>query len=171
MSILKVIRERKSIRKYKVDSIPEETLFRILEAGRLAPSGKNFQPWKFIVVKDKIIKEKLVSACAGQSFIAQAPIVIAACGFPEESYAHMGRYMKSWPIDVAIALEHMILQAWEEGLGTCWIGAFKEDEVKSILEIPRDVKVLALTPVGYPAKESRFRGRKPLEEIISYDKF
>ena len=77
--------------------------------------------------------------------------------------------MKSWPVDVAIALEHLILQAHEDGLGTCWIGSFEEEEVKSVLSIPEDVKVLALTPLGYPDEAPSFQGRKTLDEIVSYD--
>ena len=168
---MEAIQKRRSVRKYKEDPIPEKDLMRVLEAARLAPSGKNFQPWKFIIVKDKALKEKLAQASAGQFFMAEAPIIIVGCGFPDNCYAHMGRYMKSWSVDVTIALEHLILQAQEEGLGTCWIGSFEEEEVKAILNIPENVKVLALTPLGYPDEIPRFRGRKSLDEIISYDRF
>lgn len=171
MKVLDVIQKRRSVRKYKEDPIPEKDLMRVLEAARLAPSGKNFQPWKFIIVKDKALKEKLAQASAGQFFMAEAPIIIVGCGFPDNCYAHMGRYMKSWSVDVTIALEHLILQAQEEGLGTCWIGSFEEKEVKTILNIPENVKVLALTPLGYPDEIPRFRGRKILDEIISYDRY
>ena len=171
MKVLDVIQKRRSVRKYKEDPIPEKALMRVLEAARLAPSGKNFQPWKFIIVKDKALKEKLAQASAGQFFMAEAPIIIVGCGFPDNCYARMGRYMKSWSVDVTIALEHLILQAQEEGLGTCWIGSFEEEEVKAILNIPENVKVLALTPLGYPDEIPRFRGRKSLDEIISYDRF
>lgn len=169
MKILEVIQKRRSIRKYKGDPIPEGTLLRVLEAARLSPSGKNLQPWKFIIVKDKELKDRLARASAGQFFIAEAPIILVACGFPDECYSHMGRYMKSWPVDVTIALEHLILQAHEDGLGTCWIGSFEEEEVKSVLSIPENVKVLALTPLGYPDEVPPFRGRKILDEIVSYD--
>jgi len=171
MSILEIIRRRKSIREYREDPIPEDVLFRVLEAARLAPSGKNLQPWKFIIVRDKRLRMKLAQASNRQYFMAEAPVVIVACGFPDKCYSRMGRYMKSWPVDVAIALEHLILQAEEENLGTCWIGAFEEKEVKSILGIPEEVRVLALTPLGYPAATPPSRKRKDLEEIISYDKY
>ena len=171
MNVLEVIKKRRSVRKYKKDPIPEEALSRVLEAARLAPSGKNFQPWKFIIVKDKSLKEKLAQASAGQFFMAEAPIIIVGCGFPDNCYAHMGRYMKSWAVDVTIALDHLMLQAQEEGLGTCWIGSFEEEEVKEILNVPEGVKVLALTPLGYPGEIPAFRGRKSLDEIISYDGF
>jgi nitroreductase len=171
MSVLEIIRRRRSIRKYKDDPIPEDVLFRVLEAARLAPSGKNLQPWKFIIVRDKLLKKKLAEASIRQYFMAEAPVVIVACGFPDECYSQMGRYMKSWPVDVAIALEHLILQAEEENLGTCWIGAFEEKDVKSILGIPQEVRVLALTPIGYPVEKPPSRRRKTLGEIISYEKY
>ena len=171
MSVLKIIQKRRSMRKYKKDTIPEDVLQRVIEAARLAPSGKNYQPWKFILVQDEELKEKLARASAEQSFMAEAPVIIVACGFPDESYSSMGRYMKSWPVDVTIALEHLILQAEEEGLGTCWIGSFEEEEVKSILNVPENVRVLALTPLGYPNETPPYRGRKRLDEIVSYDGF
>lgn len=169
MCILKIIKERKSVRRYKPDPIPDPVLLRVLDAARFSPSGKNLQPWKFILVRDKKIKKDLVEASVGQSFIAEAPIVVVACGFPDKCYSRMGNYMKSWAVDVAIAVEHMMLQAQEEGLGTCWIGAFEEKDVRRILKIPDDVKVLALTPLGYPDEIPRSRERKSLEEIIAHD--
>jgi nitroreductase len=171
MSILKVIKERRSVRRYRPDPIPEEVLLRVLDAARFSPSGKNLQPWKFILVKEETLKQRLVEASFMQSFIAEAPVVVVACGFPDRCYSRMGNYMKSWPVDVAIAVEHMILQAQEEGLGTCWIGAFEEGEVKSILNIPNGVRVLALTPLGYPDENPVSRGRKSLAEIVSYNSF
>jgi nitroreductase len=171
MSVLKIIKERRSVRRYKHEPIPEEVLHRVLEAARFSPSGKNLQPWKFILVRDDMVKKRLAEASFGQSFIAGAPIVVVACGFPDECYSRMGNYMKSWPVDVAIAVEHLILQAQEDGLGTCWIGAFEEKEVKLILQIPDNVKVLALTPLGYPDESPRSRGRKSLSEIVAYDSF
>jgi nitroreductase len=171
MSILKVIKERRSVRGYRPDPIPEEVLLRVLDAARFSPSGKNLQPWKFILVREETLKQRLVEASGSQSFIAEAPVVIVACGFPDRCYSRMGNYMKSWPVDVAIAVEHLILQAQEEGLGTCWIGAFEEREVKSILNIPNGVRVLALTPLGYSDENPASRGRKSLEEIVSYDSF
>lgn len=169
MSILDIIKERRSVRKFKADPIPEESLQRVLDAARFSPSGKNLQPWKFILVKDESLKKRLVEASVGQTFIAQAPVVIVACAFPDRCYSRMGNYMKSWPVDVAIAFEHLMLQAQEEGLGTCWIGAFEEREVKSVLHVPEGVRVLALTPLGYPDEKPAPRGRKDLQEIISYD--
>jgi nitroreductase len=171
MSVLKVIKERRSVRCYKQDPVPDDALRRVLEAVRLSPSGKNLQPWKFILVRDPSLKQKIAKASNGQHFMAEAPLIVVACGFPDNCYSRMGNYMKSWPVDVAIAMEHLILQAQEEGLGTCWIGAFEERDVKFLLDIPDNVKVIALTPLGFPAEVPGSRGRKNLEEIISYDSF
>ena len=171
MSILDIIRKRRSVRKYKGDPVPEDVLARVLEAARLAPSAKNLQPWKFIVVRDRATKRNLAKAAFDQNFMSKADVVIAACGFPQKAYPGQGRYMNSWPIDVTIAFEHLILQAEEEGLGTCWIGAFDEAEVKIVLGVPEEVRVLALTPLGRSDESPRERGRKPLEEIVSYEKF
>jgi nitroreductase len=171
MSVLDVIKERRSVRRYKQDSIPEDVLKRVLEAVRHSPSGKNLQPWKFILVNDSSLKQRIAKASNGQYFMAEAPLIVVACGFPDDCYSRLGNYMKSWPVDVAIAVEHLILQAQEEGLGTCWIGAFEERDVKSVLSIPKNVKVLALTPLGFPDEAPIPRGRKNLEEIISYDSF
>ncbi|MEO0004613.1 MAG: nitroreductase family protein [candidate division WOR-3 bacterium] len=171
MEFYDVIRRRLSVRAYKPDPVPEEVLMRILEAARLAPSAKNYQPWRFIVVTDEKIRQELVPACRGQSFIAQAPVVICACAIENEAWKGMGGYWSAAEVDVTIALEHIILAATAEGLGTCWIGAFIEAEVKRVLQIPEGVKPVALTPVGYPAQEPKPRPRKALEEIVCYNRF
>lgn len=171
MEFYDVIRRRLSVRAYKPDPVPEEVLMRILEAARLAPSAKNYQPWRFIVVTDEKIRQELVPACRGQSFIAQAPVVICACAIEEQAWKGMGGYWSAAEVDVTIALEHIILAATAEGLGTCWIGAFIEAEVKRVLQIPEGVKPVALTPLGYPAQEPKPRPRKALEEIVCYNRF
>ena len=170
-SLMDLIETRKSVRSYKPKEVEEDKLNYILNAFRKAPSAKNFQPWKLVVVKNKKIIKDLVVACNNQTFLQEAPILIAACAKENEAYGTMGGYMNSYPIDIALAFEHLILAAAEQGLGTCWIGAFKEKLVKDILSVPEDVRVVALTPVGYPSREATIRGRKPLVEIISYDKY
>lgn len=171
MDFYEVVRRRLSIRSYRPDPVPEEVLNRILEAARLAPSAKNLQPWKFIVVKDQTIRNQLVPACRNQQFIAEAPLVICGCALEKQAWQGMGGYWSAAAVDVTIALEHIMLAATAEGLGTCWIGAFLEEEVKKILSIPADVKPIALTPLGYPARASLPRPRKPLSEIVCYDRF
>lgn len=172
-NIMEIITNRRSIRLYSQKEIESEKLDYVLNAFRKAPSAKNLQPWKLIVIKDRNKKNDLAIACNNQSFISEAPVIIAACAKEEESYGVMGGYMNSYPIDIAIALEHLILAATELGLGTCWIGAFKEKLVKDILLVPENIRVVALTPLGYaaPGAETPKRGRKSLSEIVCYEKY
>lgn len=170
-SLMDLIEKRKSIRSYKPQDVEEEKLNYILKAFRKAPSAKNLQPWKLIIVKNKKKISDLSIACNNQTFLSEAPILIVACAKEDEAYGVMGGYMNSYPIDIALALEHLILAATEKGLGTCWIGAFKEKLVKDLLDVPANVRVVAITPVGYPAMEGRTRGRKPISKIVCYDKY
>lgn len=171
MEYYEVIKKRKSIRKYKPDPIPDDVLNRILDAGRMAPSAKNYQPWHFIVIREPEMKKKVAEACVNQLFIAEADVIICGCAFEKIAWGRMGNYMAAWPHDLSIALEHIILAATNEGLGTCWIGKFDEKMVKDLLQIPEAVRVVALTPVGVPAEEAKERGRLNLEDIVSYEKF
>ena len=171
MEFYDVIKKRKSIRKYKPDPIPDDVLNRILDAGRIAPSAKNYQPWHFIVIKDPEVKKRVAEASRGQHWMADADVIVCGCALMDVAWGRMGGYMSSFAVDLSIALEHMILAAANEGLGTCWIGAFDEKQVKEVLQVPENVRVVALTPIGYPAQEAKDRGRKDLKEIISYDIF
>ncbi len=171
MDVYDAIRRRTSMRSYRSTPVEKEKIDRIIDAARRAPSGKNGQPWIFIVVTDEGTRKELVPACKDQKFIAEAPVIIVACGREEYAYTKMGGYWNSLPVDIGIALEHLMLAAEAEGLGTCWIGAFVEDEVRNILDVPEDVKIVALTPVGYPAAEKRFSPRKELREIVMYGKW
>ncbi|MBI5778057.1 MAG: nitroreductase family protein [Planctomycetes bacterium] len=169
MDFYDAIKKRHSIRKYKSDAISDEVLNRVLDAAHLAPSGKNGQPWRFIVVRNAELKQKLVKPCRDQIYIAEAPIVIVGVANEDESYQKQGCYMKSWAIDLAIAFDHLILAATAEGLGTCWIGAFDEKEVKKVLNIPDHLRVVCLTPLGYADGEPKPKPRKALGEIVFYD--
>jgi len=171
MDFYDVVQKRLSVRSYKPDPVPDDVLNRVLEAGRLAPSAKNLQPWKFIIVKDPEVRKALVPACRGQAFIAEAPVVICACAVVEQAWKGMGGYWSAEAVDVTIAIEHMMLAAAAEGLGTCWIGAYTEADVKRVLSIPENVKPIALTPLGYPTRESKPRPRKPLSETVCYDRY
>lgn len=171
MDFYEVVKKRKSVRKYKPDRIPDDVLNRILDSGRLAPSAKNYQPWHFIVIRNPDMKQKVAEACRDQFFIAEADAIICGCALEKIAWGRMGNYMASWPHDLTIALDHIILAAANEGLGTCWIGKFDEKMVKDVLQIPEEVRVVALTPVGYPAEIPEDRGRMELKEIVSYEKF
>jgi len=168
MNVAEAIKNRYSCRSYKADSVPEEKLKRVLEAARLAPSAHNEQECKFVVVRDDN-KRREVAEAAGQGFIAEAPVIIAAVALEPEHIMRSGN--PAYAIDLAIAVDHMTLQATEEGLGTCWIGAFSQEEVKKVLKVPEEYKVVALMPLGFPAEKGRPKSRKSLDEIISYDKF
>ena len=169
MEIFQAIKLRRSVRKYKVDEVPEDMLTKILEAARLAPSASNTQSWKFVVVKDKLKRKELAKAAHGQDFIAGAPVVIAAVSLNPESV--MPCKVPTYAVDLAIAVDHMTLAAVEEGLGTCWIGAFSQDEVKQILNIPDNCKVVALMPIGFPADKPGVKMRKDLKEIVCYENY
>lgn len=167
--VLEAIKKRQSVRNYQNKEIPEEILQQILEAGRLAPSARNQQCWKFVVVKDKDLRNKLVPACKHQRFVGEAPVVIVGCATNIEHIMSNGEH--SYPIDLAIALDHISLEAASLGLGTCWIGAFYQDQVKDILGVPKGVRVVALMPVGYPKELENKKGRKSLSEIVCYNKY
>ncbi|HEX7392003.1 MAG TPA: nitroreductase family protein [Thermoplasmata archaeon] len=171
MDLMDAIKTRRSVRRYKPVPVPESLLKEVLNAARLAPSADNAQPWKLIVVMDEQVKLKLAAACNSQKFMAQAPIVLVACGVPEEAFQTAGGYMSSHVIDVSIAVDHLTLAAHAHGLGTCWIAWFKEDKVREILGVPEDVRVVALTPLGYPDEAPEKTPRKNLEELICYDRY
>lgn len=169
MDVMEAIRKRRSVRSYKQEPVPDEKLTKILEAARLAPSARNSQSWKFVVVKDPERRKKLAKAAAGQSFVGEAPVVIAAVALQPEYV--MRCQVPAYAVDLAIAVDHMTLVAVEEGLGTCWIGAFYQDKVRKILNIPEKYKVVALLPLGFPADEAREKHRKSLAEIVCYESF
>jgi len=167
--VLEAIKKRQSVRSYQDKEIPEDVLQQVLEAGRLAPSASNKQGWKFIVIKDEDLRKKLVPACKNQKFVGEAPVAIAGCG-TNPDYV-MSNEEHAYSIDLAIALDHMSLEAASLGLGTCWIGAFYQDQVKEILGVPESVRVVNLLTLGYPEKLGPKTGRKPLSEIVCYDKY
>ena len=169
MDVKEAIIRRRSIRTFVRRQVEDEKLQRVLEAARLAPSARNMQEWKLIVVKDKGTRERLMKAAGNQTFVAQAPVVIAACGVLADYTMRCGQL--SYPVDVAIAVDHMTLQAHAEGLGCCWVCAFSEPEVKEILGIPENVRVVALLTLGYPAEHPPARARKELAELVCREKF
>lgn len=169
MDVFDAIRQRCSVRAYQMIDVEEDKLKRILEAGRLSPSASNLQDWKFIVVRDRETRKKLAKAAFGQSFIGQAPVVIVACGTEPKAMLACGQ--PTHTVDVSIAFAYMILQAYELGLGTCWIGAFSEEEARKALNIPEQIRVVAMTPVGYPDQPPSQKSRKPLDQIVCYEKY
>ena len=161
----------RSIRSFKSEKIPENVVRNILEVGRHTSTAHNIQPWHFVVIKDPEMKKKVAKVSRGQHWMANADVIVCGCALMDIVWSRMGGYMTSFAVDITIAMDHMILAAANEGLGTCWIGAFDEKQVKEILQVPENVHVVALTPIGYPGQEPKDRGRKTLSEIISYEKF
>lgn len=167
MDILPEILTRRTIRKYKSDPIEKDKLDRILEAGRLAPSAKNRQEWRFIVIQREDHRQKIKEAAFGQEYAGDAPAVIAACTTNIDYRMPNGQY--SYPIDITWAVSFMLLQAVREGLGTCCLTTFDEQEVKDLLSVPYSMKVVALLLIGYPKTIPEPVQRKPLTQIVSYD--
>lgn len=169
MALIAQIQKRYSVRSYQPRPVEKEKLLAVLEAARLAPSAKNFQEWRFVVVQDEVIRRKLMVAANNQAFVGAAPVVIACCATNTDYIMRCGQ--ASYPIDLAIAIDHMTLQAVEEGLGTCWVGSFYEDQVKTILGIPREVRVVELLALGYPRDNQKPKDRQPLNKIACFDKW
>ncbi|MGD9498204.1 MAG: nitroreductase family protein [Armatimonadota bacterium] len=169
MTVMEAIRHRFSVRQFKPYEVEEEKLERVLEAARLAPSARNLQEWRFVVVREPEMRAALAEAANGQRFVAEAPVVIVACAITSEHVMSCG--LHCFPIDVAIAMAYMTLVAVEEELGTCWIGAFNADRVKDLLGIPADVIVVGLLPIGYPAGEPPRKKRLSLAEIVMHERW
>jgi len=171
MEVLAAIRARRSVREFdprrEVSATELETL---LEAARWAPSAGNAQPWRFVVVRDLNLRRGLAQAAWGQGFLAQAPVVIVVCADlarAREAYGQRGETLYCLQ-DTAAAIQNMLLAATQLGLGTCWVGAFQEEEVSRLLGLPPHLRPVALIPVGYPAHSPPPRPRRPLAEIVEH---
>tara|TARA_B100001079_G_scaffold139401_1_gene119474 strand:+ start:196 stop:825 length:630 start_codon:yes stop_codon:yes gene_type:complete len=204
MDVSEAIKKRRSIRKFKPDPIPEEKIRLLLESARLAPSGTNTQPWRFVVIKDNDTKKKLQEAAHNQRHIGRAPVIIVCCAdlkafkeFPERvdeliesgalpertrevfiPYLSKGMdtvtkdaLMVAAAANVAIAVEHIVLQAVEIGLGTCWVRWYEDNKVKEILDIPEHVEVMALLPIGVPDEDPSRRPRLELDQLVNGEKY
>ncbi|MBA7572808.1 NADH dehydrogenase [subsurface metagenome] len=170
MTILEAVKGRYSVRRYKNQPVNEKDLMTILESARWSQSAKNIQNWKYVVVRDKSVRQKLMTAAKGQQFVAEAPVVIVCCGLDPDYVMTCGQ--PAYSLDVAISMENMSLTAHELGLGTCWLGAFYEDEVKSVLGIPKtDVRVVGMLTLGYPGDSPNPKHRKSLNDIVCYEKW
>lgn len=168
MELMDSIKKRYSCRAYQNRPIESEKLEKILEAARLAPSARNYQDWRFVVVTDKEIRSQLSIAAYNQAFVAQAPVVIACCS----NLTHLMRCgQPTGSIDVAIAIEHIALAATSLGLATCWIGSFYPEQVRQILQIPTHIHVIELLTLGYPADTQPETKRLPPEQIICREKW
>jgi nitroreductase len=168
MNVHESIRSRSSVRQYLPTPVPEDSLQRVLEAARLAPSSSNRQEWRFIVIRDEERRTRLATAANGQMWIAGAPVIIAAIGTDSRSIMTCG--VPRYAVDLSIAITQMMLAAVEENLGTCWIGAFSQDKVREILGVGTDCMVVTIMPLGYhDSRSSSPKLRKRLEDIVRYE--
>ncbi|MBN1109782.1 MAG: nitroreductase family protein [Methanomassiliicoccales archaeon] len=160
MNIEKAIRDRRSIRRFRRGKLSYKALDRVLEAARLAPSGANRQPWELVVITDRSRLEGLVPICKDQAFIADCAAFVVGVDDPTQKWAK---------VDLSIALDHISLMAMEEGMGTCWIGAFDGERLNEYVQLPEDKVITVCMALGFPDERPPASGRKRAEELISWD--
>jgi len=171
LEVLEAIKTRWSIRRFTGDGVTWEEELTLIDAARWAPSAGNLQPWEFVVVRRQDLKERLARAALNQRFIAEAPMVVVVCADPMRSAMVYGpRGANLYCIqDTAAATQNMLLAAHSMGLGTCWVGAFDERAVRRVLDIPPDIRPVAIVPVGRPAERPKPPRRREVGEIIHHD--
>lgn len=178
MNFMELIKQRISVRKYSAKPVPRELIDQCLEAARLAPSACNSQPWSFIVVddektKNEIVEKSMSGIYSSNKFVMTAPVIIVVITEHSTYLARMGgmlRHIKYNLLDIGIACEHLVLQAEEMGLGTCWLGWFAEKAVKKVLDLPKSTKVDVMISLGYPDENlpAKKKIRKPLDQMRRY---
>ena len=173
MDVFEAIAARRSIRAFDDKPLNDDVLERILDAARLAPSGSNRQPWRYVVVGDEQMRGKLARASADQMFVAEAPVVVVACCYPAPPDSDRGGWMGRYGalLDAAIGLDHIQLAAYALGVASCWIGSFDAEAVRKLLGVPEDVWVVGLMPLGYPAERPAPTSRLPMKEIVCRGKW
>ncbi len=167
MNFQELVRDRYSVRSFHDHPVEEKKLRKVLETARLAPSACNFQPWVFIVVKKN--RKKLKPGYDKDWFLS-APVVIVVCCDRQKAWIRSDG-KKYGDVDVAIAMDHLSLQAAELGLGTCWVGAFNEEKVREALNLPFHLEPVIMTPLGYPNQQPREKSRRSFEEVVKWEKF
>jgi nitroreductase len=170
MEFSELIKNRYSVRAYKPIPVDDEKLGRILEAARLAPTAANRQPFQLVVMHTKDRKTELRRIYHREWFI-QAPIIIFAVGLAAQGWVRGADGKNYTDVDIAIMFDHLILEATNQGLGTCWIAAFNADAVRQTLDLPDEVEPIALTPLGYPADLPSKKVRKPISELVRYERW
>lgn len=173
MDVLRAIKTRRSVRAFTAQQVTDEQVEKLIDAARWAPSAGNIQPWDFIIVRDSATKQGLSKAALTQKAIEEAPVVIVVCADPMQSASRYGsRGINLYCLqDTAAATQNILLAAHAMGLSTCWIGAFKEEEAKSVVGVPNGVRPIAIVPVGHAAEKPRERPRKQLTEIMHHETF
>jgi nitroreductase len=173
MELSDAIVNRRSIRTYKKQDLPKATIEKLIEAARQAPSAGNVQPWKFVIAQTQKKKTDISNAAYNQNSLLEAAAIIVVCVYEkraEESYGQRGKTLYCIQ-DTAAAIQNILLTACSLGLGTCWIGAFKEADVKKAINAPAEMRPVALIPVGYPNESPKARPRRPLDEIVQWETF
>lgn len=173
LDVFEAIKKRRSVRAYADEKVSEEDVERLIDAARWAPSAGNIQPWEFVVVKDVETKRKLSEAALNETFIEKAPVVIVVCADLNRSsrgYGSRGKHLYSLQ-DTAAATENILLAAQELGLATCWVGAFRDNEVAKAVKAPRNLKPVAIVPVGHPAERPMAPPKRSVNEIVHYETF
>jgi nitroreductase len=173
LDVFEAIKKRRSVRAYTSEEVSEEDVEKLIEAARLAPSAGNIQPWEFVIVTNAETKRSLSDAALRQTFIEQAPVVIVVCAdIARSSWGYGSRGTNLYSLqDTAAATENMILAAQALGFATCWVGAFHEDEVVKVINAPRNVRPVAIVPVGRPAEKPSARPKRSMSEIVHYETF
>jgi nitroreductase len=173
LDVFEAIKKRRSVRAYADEKVSEEDVERLIDAARWAPSAGNIQPWEFVVVKDVETKRKLSEAALNETFIEKAPVVIVVCADLNRSsrgYGSRGKHLYSLQ-DTAAATENILLAAQELGLATCWVGAFRDNEVAKAVKAPRNLRPVAIVPVGHPAERPMAPPKRSVNEIVHYETF
>lgn len=170
---LSIIKERRSIRKYKDQDVSNNILLEILDVARHAPSEGNSQPWEFIVVRNRTMKEQIAAACYGQTWMVEAPVLIVACVNIRIAKAMYGeRGEKLYGIQaVATSLENILIAAETFGLGTCWVGAFSEPQVSILMQCPEYVRPCAIITMGHPDEKPPKPHLQGLEQFVHVEMF
>lgn len=171
MKAMDCINGRASVRSFRPDPLPDQALNDILRAATRAPSAGNVQDWEFVVVKKQDVKDRLARAAFGQAFVAQAPVVVVVCSnLRSISNAYGERGKNTYSVqNAAAATQNMLLAAWEKGIGSCWVGAFNEEQARETLVLPSYVRPLAIVPLGYPAAQPRPSARKSMQDVLHHD--
>ncbi len=164
METLEAIRTRRTIRQFKSDPIPRENVESLIDAARLAPSANNIQPWEFVAITKRETREKIAQDVQSGAFIASAPLCIAIL-CPETRHAIQ---------DAAAAMENLMLAAWDMGIGSCWVAAYREpfaERVRELVEGPADYNVIALAALGYPAAKPEIPPKRAVKDILHWERF
>jgi len=173
LDVFEAIETRRSFRVFTNEEVSEEEVQKLIDAARLAPSAGNIQPWEFVIVRDAKIKHKLSAAALNQTFIKEAPVVIVICADEARSsrgYGNRGVSLYCLQ-DTAAAIQNMLLAACALGLGTCWVGAFHEDEAAKVVNAPTGVRPVAIIPVGHPAKKPSAPPKRSMRDFVHHEAF